>query len=268
MDATLSQIKVFLKIAIFVWKIVSRLPTFWKLKSLFGPLIGRKKLLYISLPSIYIKCTNGQNVQAYKKRGSMPGGVRTDLPWVRPHDSNAASNIKVLFSDFVGDINIVPDEDIDREMIRENLVCIGGQTNWVFSQFVIKENYLLPLEYRIDQNKRIDGFYDLEMNKSYESRDGNYSYGLLAVVRNTQAYNKRIVFVSGLDADSTLEITITLRSNLRKIYQQAKAVKLLRSDFYCICRFKRTGDRQVPLTFDDVFIRRINDKTRSQRNAT
>lgn len=264
MGDTLSQIKTIFKIAIFVKNIVSRLPTFWMLKSLFGPLIGRKKLLYISLPSIYVKCANGKNVQAYKKRGSMPGGVRTDLPWVRPHDSNAASNIKVLISDFVGDLNIVPDENIDREMIRENLFCIGGQTNWVFDQFVIKENYLLPLEYRIDQNKRFDGFYDLEMNESYESRDRNYSYGLLAVVRNTQAYNKRIVFISGLDADSTLEITIMLRDNLRKIYQKAKAVKLLRSDFYCICRFKRTGDRQVPLIFDDVFIRRISDKTTSQ----
>ena len=227
------------------------------LKSLFGPVIGREKLLYISLPSIYVQCTGGQNVQGYKKRGSMPGGVKTDLPWVRPHDSNAASNIKVLFSGFVGDVNIVPDEDIDKEMIRENLVCIGGQTNWVFWQFVINENCLSPLEYRIEQSKGFDGFYDLEIKKSYESRDDNYAYGILAVVRNPQAYNKRLVFVSGLDAHSTLEITMTLKDNLRKIYQKAKAVKVLRSDFYCICRFKRTGDRKIPLTFDDVLIRRI-----------
>ena len=134
----------------------------------------------------------------------MLGGVRTDLPWVRPHDSNAASYIKVLFSDFVGDIKIVPDEDINDRMIRENLVCIGGQSNWVFEQFVINQNYLLPLEYRIDRTNGIDGFYNSEINQSYESQDRHYSYGLLAVVRNPQAYNKRIVFVSGLDADSTL----------------------------------------------------------------
>lgn len=268
MGDTLSEIKAFFKFAIFVKNIVSKLPTFRMLKSLFGPLIGRKKLLYISLPSIYVKCPNGQNVQPYRKRGSMPGGVRTDLPWVRPHDSNAASNIKVLFSDFAGEINIVPDEDIDGGMIRENLVCIGGQSNWVFEQFVIKQNYILPLEYRIAQNKRFDGFYNLETDESYESRDRHYSYGLLAVVRNAKAYNKRIVFVSGLDADATLEIAITLRDNLRRIYQRAKSVKLLRSDFCCICRFKRTRDRQVPLIFDDVFIWKISDKTSPQRNAT
>jgi len=261
MGVTLSEIKAFIKFSIFIKNISTKLPTFWMLKSLFGPFIGRKKLLYISVPSIYVKCPNGNAVQPYRKRGSMLGGVRTDLPWVRPHDGNAASYIKVLFSDFVEDIKIVPDEDIDDRMIRENLVCIGGQSNWVFEQFVINQNYILPLEYRIDRNKVIDGFYNSETGQSYESQDRHRSYGLLAVVRNPQAYNKRIVFVSGLDADSTLEIARTLKDNLNKIYQKAKSVKLIRSDFYCICCFKRTGDPKIPLIYDDVFISKISANT-------
>ena len=171
------------------------------------------------------------------------------------------SYIKVLFSDFVGDINIVPDEDIDNRMIRENLVCIGGQSNWIFEQFVINKNYISPLEYRIDKNKGIDGFYHSNENQSYESSDKVYSYGLLAVVRNPHAYNKKIVFVSGLDADATLEIARTLKDNLNKIYQKAKSVKLNRSDFYCICRFKRTGDRKIPVIYDDIFISKISANT-------
>jgi hypothetical protein len=177
--------------------------------------------------------------------------------------------MSVLFSQFVGKIEIVPDEDIDREMMRENLVCIGGQTNWVFEEFVIKQKFLFPLEYRIDQKERFDGFYNLKTNESYESRDPKYSYGILAVVRNTQAYNKRIVFVSGLDAIATLEIAITLRDHLRTVYQKARSVRLHRSDFYCIWRFKRRkGDPKVPLIFDDVFIGKISNKTSLQRDAT
>jgi len=263
MGLTYSDVKAFIKIAVFIKNILSKFPTFWMLKCLFGlPLIGQKKLLYISLPSIYIKCPNDVAAQAYRRRGTMHGGVRTDIPWVRPHDSDAASYIKVLLSDFVGDIRIVSDEDIDDSTINENLVCIGGQSNWVFEQFVINNDYISPLEYKINQNKGIDGFYNLSQNQSYESSDKDYLYGLLAVVRNPHAYNKRIIFVSGLDADATLETAKTLKDNLKKIYQKAKSVKHRRSGFYCICRFKRTGDRTIPLIYDDVFINNISDKKR------
>jgi len=187
----------------------------------------------------------------------MLGGVRTDLPWVRPHDSNSASYIKVLFSDFVQDIKIVPDEDIDDRIIRENLVCIGGQSNWVFEQFIINQNYILPLEYRIDRSKGIDGFYNSKTSQSYESNDNNYSYGILSVIRNPHSYNKRIIFASGLDADATLEITKALKDNLKKIYRKAKSIKRRRSGYYCVLRFKRTGDHKIPLIFDEVIIRRI-----------
>jgi hypothetical protein len=267
MAPTLLEIKDFLKCAIYVWKVVSRLPTYWRLKSLFGPLIGRKNLLYISLPSIYFRCTNGQKFQAYKRRGSMPGYVSTDIPWIRPHDSYAASHMSVLLSEFIGKIEIVSDEDIERKMMSENLICIGGQTNWLFEEFVIKQKILFPLEYRIDQEKRFDGFYNLEMDKSYESQDKKYSYGILAVVRNPQAYNKRIVFISGLDAKVTLEMPIILRNNLKKIYQRKKLIGLFRSDFYCVWRFERTGDRLVPLTFVDIFIGRISNKTNLQQST-
>lgn len=263
MDVTFSEVKAFIKFSIFIKNILTKLPTFWMLKSLFGPLIGRKKVLYISLPSIYLRCPNDNVVQPYRRRGSMPGSVRIDLPWIRPHDSNAASNIKLLFSDFVQEIKIVPDEDIDNKMIRENLVCIGGQSNWIFEQFVMTNNYILPLEYRIDQNKKKDGFYNSMINKSYESDDKNYLYGLLAIIRNPHSYNKRIVFASGLDADATLEITRALKDNLIEIYRKAKSIKHRRSGFYCICRFKRTGDRKTPLIYDDVFVNNISVKNRA-----
>lgn len=262
MEVTLSSVMNFFKFILFIKNILSKLLTFWMLKSLFGPFIGQKKFLYISLPSIYLKCPMGNAIQPYRKRGFMHGGVRTDLPWIRPHDSDAASYIKVLFSDFVGSINIVPDENIDNRMIRENVVCIGGQSNWVFEQFAINNNYLSPLEYRIDQKKGIDGFYNLEMNQSYESNDSNYSYGLFAVIRNPHANNKRIVFVSGLDADATLEIAISLKDNLYKICQKVRSVKTRHSDFFCIYRFKRTRDPKSPLIYDKVFISKISDKTR------
>ena len=190
----------------------------------------------------------------------MPGSVRIDLPWVRPHDSNAASNIKLLFSDFVQEIKIVPDEDIDNKTIRQNLVCIGGKSNWIFEQFVMTENYIFPLEYRIDQNKSKDGFYNSKINQSYESDDKKYLYGLLAVIKNPHAHNKRIVFVSGLDADATLEITRALKDNMIKIYRKARSVKQRHLGFYCICRFKRTGDRKTPLIYDDVFVDTISVK--------
>lgn len=260
---TVSVVKNSIKFVLFIRNISTKLLTFWMLKSLFGPFIGRKKFLYISLPSIYLKCPMGNAIQPYRKRGFMHGGVRADLPWIRPHDSDAASHIKVLFSDFVGSVNIILDENIDNGMIRENVVCIGGQSNWIFEQFAINNNYLSPLEYRIDQKKGIDGFYNLEMNKSYESNDSDYSYGLFAVIRNPHANNKRIVFVSGLDADATLGIAISLRYNLYKIYQKLRSAKIRRSDFCCIYRFKRTGDLKSPLMYDKVFISKISDKIRS-----
>lgn len=165
-----------------------------------------------------------------------------------------------MFSAFVRDIKIVPDEDVDDIMIRENVVCIGGQSNWIFEQFVMTNNYILPLEYRIDQNKGKDGFYNSNLNQSYESSDRNYLYGLFAVIRNPHSFNKRIVFASGLDADATLEITRALKDNLKKIYLKAKSIKNRRSGFYCICRFKRTGDPLTPLIYDDVFVNNISAK--------
>lgn len=257
MNDGLSQAKVAFKIAKFVWNILSRLPTYWKLRSIFGPLLGRKKRIYITQPSIRFECAEGQSIKAFKKRGSMPGGVRIDLPWARPHDSDAAANVKVLLSEFVGDVSIVPDEDIDEKMIRENIVCIGGQSNWVFEKFVVDNNYIAPLEYRINKNKKIDGFYNLSQNQSYESCDKNYLYGLLAVITNPNASDKRIVFISGLDADSTLEITKTLNDNLKKIYLKVKLVKARHSGFFCIFRFKRLDDSKIPLIYDDVFIDEI-----------
>lgn len=258
---TCSEIKGLLKIASFFKNVVLKLPTFQRLKYLFGPLIGRKRLVYISLPSFYIECVNKKAFRAYKKRYPMPGNVRSDLPWIRPHDSNAASDIKVLLSDFAGDISILPDEDIVGKMIHENLVCIGGQTNWVFWQFVIQKKCLLPLEYRIDRQGGFDGFYDVETDKCYESGDRDYAYGLLAVIKNTQAHNRRIVFISGLDADVTMYITKTLRHNLKKIRQSAKLGIFGYPEFYCIFRFKRTGDRKVPLLFNDIIIRKIRSRT-------
>jgi len=259
---TVSVVKDSIKFVLFMRNILTKLLTYRRLKSLFGPLIGRKKFLYISLPSIYLKCPMGNAIQPYRKRGSMHGGVRPDLPWIRPHDSNAASYIKVLFSDFVGSVEIVLDENIDIEKIHENIVCIGGQSNWVFERFAINNNYLSPLEYRIDKEKGIDGFYNLEMNQSYESNDSDYSYGLFAVIRNPQANNKRIVFVSGLDADATLGIAISLKDNLYTIYKKVRSIKTRHSDFYCIYRFKRTGDPKTPLCYDKVCISKISDKTR------
>ena len=53
MGVTLSEIKAFIKFSIFIKNILTKLPTFWMLKSLFGPFIGRKRF-YISAPPLFM----------------------------------------------------------------------------------------------------------------------------------------------------------------------------------------------------------------------
>lgn len=252
------NIMVLIKAVSFVIKRITRFPAFRNLKYLFGPLMRRKRHLYISIPYMYLKGSNGGMIQAVKNKYDCSGGVRSDLPWVRPHDSEAASEIKVLYSDFIETIDFVPDEEINRDMMYENLICIGGHTNWLFWQYVEQKKCLAPLEYRIDRNKGIDGYYDLETDSRYESKDSKYSYGLLAVVKNTQADKKKIVFISGLDADATLEITKVLRNNLKTVVDSVKAGKLHKSDFYCIFHFTRTGNPQSPLLFNKIIVGKIS----------
>ncbi len=247
----MSKIKIGFKIAVYLCKMVSNFSRFWRIRHFFSPklisFMWNKKPLYISLPSIYF--TGGT---PYKKKGPLSGDVRRDIPWVRPHDSIAAANIKLLLSDFVDEAKIISDEDIGDEIICENIVCIGAQSNYIFEQLVIKSNCIAPLQYEIDLSKGADSFKNPKLNQSYMSNDLSYSYGLFAVIKNPHAEDKRIVFIAGLDADSTLGITKVLKNNVKLFFKKIKHIKYSDSGFYCIVKFTKTGDITLPLIFNDV----------------
>ena len=240
-------------------------PKYYKIKKLFGTMVKKTANCDISLPAIYITCINETiphncQIRSVKKTYKMPGGVRADLPWVRPDDSEAASILRVVFSDFIDNIKIVPDETIDKSILSENIICIGGQTNWIFLEFVINQKCLYPIEYKINKTKKVDGYYNSESKVQFESNDIAYSYGILAVINNMQSSINKIVFISGLDATTTVETARILEKNYAKLYEDVKAKNLLKSEFYSICRFKKTKNKLCPLTFDKFFVGKINKK--------
>lgn len=110
-----SKGKLLVRALLYLKNVLSKLPTYWRLRNLFGSMMKRQTSCYISLPSIFIGCVNDNNVHScavrpYKQRYKMPGDVRTDLPWIRPNDTEAASIVRATFADFVENIRIVPDE--------------------------------------------------------------------------------------------------------------------------------------------------------------
>lgn len=121
----------------------------------------------------------------------------------------------------------------------------------------MRQQRINPIEYRFYEHLKYDGFFNCSNNDCFVSNDPDYAYGLLAVINNRRSEDKKIIFVVGLDADTTLETSRILRNNLKRLYRKVAMKQLLGKEFYCICRFRKTGDHLVPLELHELIVNRI-----------
>lgn len=232
----------------------------YRMSKLFPEFFAPNTKLTLVLPSICLKPSSEEcHIVAYKDKdfGDIPGQVNTSKPFIRHTDALAAGTLRNVFSTWFPHLSEKLDDEMTTEDCQGNIICIGGQTNWIFRQYLYEEHKTQPLEYHLIKGQK-DWFEDKSKNTVWSSDDKEYGYGLICSIRNNENSRCRVLFVSGLSYTGTIATAKRLSNDILNIYKQVKNDKLLRSGFYLIVRFKRTTTPAQPLAFHNYIIGRVS----------
>lgn len=259
MDSVVALIILLLRYVIKPVRLINDVKRWWyrlnarhRMSGLFPEFFALNTRLTIVLPSIRLKpSSNESHIVAYKAKdfGNIPGHVNTTRPFIRHTDALATGVVRNLFSPWFPELSEKLDDELTTEDCHGNIVCIGGQTNWIFRQYFYDQHMTPPLEYHLMQGQN-DCFTDTRKDTTWSSDDKRYAYGLICSIKNNEKPQSRVLFLSGLSHPETIATARRLSSDVLSIYREVKNSRLLRSDFYCIVKFRRTNTPSQPLAFD------------------
>jgi len=236
-----------------------RLNARYRMSALFPEFFAPNTQLTVVLPSIRLKPSSKEcHIVAYKAKdfGNIPGHVNTTKPFIRHTDALATGVVRNLFSPWFPELSEKLDDEMTIEDCHGNIVCIGGQTNWIFRQYFYDQNITAPLEYHLVVGQK-DYFADTNKNIIWSSDNKEYAYGLICSIKNNEKPKNRILFLSGLSHTETIATARRFSNDMLNIYRQVKRNRLLRSDFYCIAKFRRTTTLTQPLAFSSYIFGRL-----------
>lgn len=237
-----------------------RLNAKYRVNKLFPEFFVPNSRLTLILPSIRLKPSSKDCwIIAYKDRnfGDIPGQVNTIKPFIRHTDAFAATELMELFRSWFPHLEQKLDDEMTEDDCDGNIICIGGQTNWVFRQYLYEQKRTKPLEYSLERGKK-DWFTDPTMKAVWSSDDNQYAYGLICSIKNNENPNCRILFISGLNHPETIATAKRFSADMVNLYELLKRKGLLRSQFYCIVKFRRTTAPAHPLAFESYITGRIS----------
>ena len=263
MDSVVAVVIFFLRYVRKPLRLVDDVSRWWydlnarhRMSTLFPEFFAPHTRLTIVLPSIRLKPSSKEcHIVAYKAKdfGGIPGHVNTTKPFIRHTDALAAGVVRNLFSPWFPELSEKLDDEMMTDDYHGNVVCIGGQTNWIFRQYFYDRNMTAPLEYHLVLGQG-DYFADTSKNIIWSSDDKEYSYGLICSIKNNEQPQHRILFLSGLSHLETIATARRLSNDILTIYRHVKRNRLLRSDFFCVAKFRRTTVPAQPLAFDSYIM--------------
>lgn len=236
-----------------------RLNARYRMSTLFREFFAPDARVAIAIPSISLKPSSEEcHIVAYKTGGfgDIPGRVNTTKPFVRHTDALAAGAVRNLLSPWLPQLSQTLDDEMTPADRHENIVCIGGQTNSIFCRYFHDHKTTGSLQYYLNPGPG-DHFEVTDKNLICSSNDKEYAYGVICSRRNNENPNRRILFLVGLGHRETIATAKRFSDDMVTIFKEVKKHRLLRSNFYCIVKFRRTPRPADPLAFHSYVVGRV-----------